>query len=216
LVSNITPTSITLRYATLGNCIEWAYGFRHVRVIGPDWRDRPSDVFYEIVAKTSIPAEESQLKLMLQSLLKERLGFEAHRETRDIHAYALKVEGGRPKIQKSEGNGDPHIKVAGRYVNKFENFSMTGFVQNMENTFALRPVIDDTGLTGTFDFTLDLSSFILDPDTGKPILDARGAVDEESAYIRALPQQLGLKLEPQKRPAEVLIIDRVQKSPTKN
>src|SRR5512133_412848 len=78
LVREVSPTGVTLRNATLGNCLEWAFGRKHYEVAGPNWRDRPTEVIYDIVAKTATPVPESQLKLMLQALLKERLGLSVH------------------------------------------------------------------------------------------------------------------------------------------
>src|SRR5450759_2711137 len=46
----------------------------------------------------------------------------------------------------------------------------------------------------TFDFTLNLSRYVLDPQTGEPVVDNIGRIDDEGAYIRALPEQLGLRL----------------------
>ncbi len=54
-VHEITPTSLTIRNASLGNLIRWAYGYEHFRVVGPDWRERPTDVIYDISAKTAGP-----------------------------------------------------------------------------------------------------------------------------------------------------------------
>ena len=55
-----------------------------------------------------------------------------------------------------------------------------------------------------------------DAQTGKPILDARGAIDVETAHIQALPKQLGLRLERKSAPMEVMVIDHVEKEPTAN
>lgn len=216
LISEITPTSVTLRYATLGNCIQWAYGYGHLLVIGPDWRDRPTDVFYDITGKTSAPVAEAELKRMMQSLLRERLGLRLHEETRSLKAFSLEIAAGGPKLTPSTGGGDPSIKSVAHFSSRFENFSIADFIQSIENTFASRIVVDKTGLTGKFDFTLDTSAYVLDPTTGKAILDWRGAVDEESAYIQALPKQLGLKFEPTVVPGRVLVIDEVRKDPVEN
>ncbi len=77
-------------------------------------------------------------------------------------------------------------------------------------------VIDETGLPGRFDFTLDLAPYILDADTGKAVMDSIGRVDEAGALIRALPEQLGLRLEKKVAPIEVLVIDHLEKNPTAN
>jgi uncharacterized protein (TIGR03435 family) len=71
-------------------------------------------------------------------------------------------------------------------------------------------------LPGSFDFNLDLARYILDASTGRPVLDAHGAVDTEGATIRAVPDQLGLILKPGRVPISVLIVDRVEGIPSSN
>jgi hypothetical protein len=63
----------------------------------------------------------------------------------------------------------------------------------------------------TFDFTLNLSRYVLDPQTGEPVVDNIGRIDDEGAYIRALPEQLGLRLVRKLAPLEVLVIDHIEK-----
>ena len=89
---------------------------------------------------------------------------------------------------------------------------MAQFAQTMDPPFTSRHVVDETGLAGAFDFTLDLLPYILDQPPASP----GRAIDVESAYIGALPAQLGLKLEPKTAPLEVLVIDHVEKDPTAN
>ena len=214
----ITPVGIAF-HATLGNCIMWAWGYENVRVVGPKWRDYPTDVIYDIVAKTAAPVSESQLKLMLQALLKERLGLAYHIETRDLPVYALVVARNGPKFQESKTKGDAKEEpVPGRmYATMFERYSMARFAQAaLDPPFTSCHTIDETGLAGAFDFTLDLSPYVVDAETGKPILDSIGRIDLEGAYIGALPAQLGLRLEPKTAPLEVMVIDHVEKEPTAN
>ena len=195
----------------------WAWGYENFQVAGPKWRDYPTDVIYDIVAKTASPVPESLLKLMLQALLKERLGLAYHIQTRELPVYALVVARNGPKFHKSETEGDAKRKSAGKaWATRFERFSMARFAQIMDPPVSSRHVVDETGLAGAFDFTLDLSPYILDTATGTQILDSTGRIDEESAYIGALPGQLGLRLEPKTAPLEVMVIDHVEKDPTAN
>jgi uncharacterized protein (TIGR03435 family) len=78
-----------------------------------------------------------------------------------------------------------------------------------------RPVIDKTGLSGVFDFEIDLGPYILDAD-GKQIVDHRGAIDSEGAKMQALRDQLGLALKADRAPFRVLVIDHIEKTPTVN
>jgi len=154
---------------------------------------------------------------MLQALLKERLGLVYHLETRDLPVYALVVARNGPKFHKSETEGDAKEEPAGNaWATKFERFSMARFARIMDPPISSHHIVDETGLVGAFDFTLDLSPYILDPTTGTQILDSTGRIDMESAYVGALPGQLGLRLEPKTAPLEVMVIDHVEKEPTAN
>ena len=173
-------------------------------------------MIYDIVAKSAGPVPESQLKLMLQTFLKERLGLAVHREVRELPVYAMVVARNGPKFRPSEAKGESSMKPAGRYTTRFETVTMAQFAKVMDPPWTSRHVVDETGLAGTFDFTLDLSPYVLDPQTGQPVVDSIGRIDEEGAYIRALPEQLGLRLERRMAPLEVLVIDHVEKDPTAN
>ena len=216
LVREITPTSLTLRNASLGNCLYVAFGYQHWEIVGPEWRERPTDVVFDIVGKSASPVPESQIKLMLQTLLKERLGLAFHLQTRDVPVYALVVAPNGPKFHKSETAGDASFKSDSYLATTYERVTMALFAQAMDPPFTSRHVVDETGLAGTFDFKLDLEPYVLDPQTGKPTLDYRGAIDEEYAFVRALPEQLGLRLERKTAPLQVMVIDHIEKDPTVN
>jgi uncharacterized protein (TIGR03435 family) len=216
LVREITPTSLTLRNASLGNCLYVAFGYQHWEIAGPEWRERPTDVIFDIVGKSAGPVPEPQLKLMLQTLLKERLGLAFHLETRDVPVYGMVVAPNGPKFHKSEAAGEASFKSDGFLATTYERITMARFAQAMDPPFTSRHVVAETGLAGTFDFKLDLAPYVIDPQTGKATLDYRGAIDEEYAFVRALPEQLGLRLERKTAPVEVMVIDHVEKDPTAN
>jgi uncharacterized protein (TIGR03435 family) len=73
-----------------------------------------------------------------------------------------------------------------------------------------RPVIDRTGLIGTWDLDLTFS-----PDGTRPALSPGSDQDLEPSLFTALQEQLGLKLEWSTGPVEVLVIDRIER-PTPN
>jgi len=211
------PKRLMLHNATLGLCIRWAFGYEHFQVVGPNWRDYPTDVVYEVDARTSSPTSREQMALMLQRLLKERLGLVYHIEKRDLPIYALVVAKGGPKFQKSTTEGDPKISSGeGPYTMRFEHYSMALLVERLlQPPVTSRHTSDETGLAGNYDFTFDEGRYVLDAE-GKPILDGRGAIDMESAFIQGLPAQLGLRLEKKTAPFDVFVVDRVEKDPTGN
>jgi uncharacterized protein (TIGR03435 family) len=74
-----------------------------------------------------------------------------------------------------------------------------------------RPILDKTGLTGLYDYTLDYNPR---PDAAAPPVD-NGEEPSPDVFV-AIQQQLGLKLEDKKEPFDVLIIDRVDRTPAEN
>jgi uncharacterized protein (TIGR03435 family) len=216
LKREITPTSITLRTATLGNCFEWAFGMPIYQVIGPKWLNWPTDAAYDITAKVTAPASQAELKLMMQALMTERFHLAFHRETRNLTVYAVLLAKSGPKFQPSTTEGEPSVNSSGLYAHKYERISMAQLAASLERPFQPVHVVDETGLQARFDFALDLAPYILDADTGKAVVDSIGRTDEAGALIRALPQQLGIRLEKRIAPIEVLVIDHLEKDPTAN
>ncbi len=216
LTRDITPTSVTLRTATLGNCFEWAFGTPAYQVIGPKWLNWPTDAAYDIIAKVTAPTSQAELKSMMQTLMVERFHLAFHRETRNLTVYALLLAKSGPKFTPSTAEGQTSAKSSGLYAVNYQRISMAQLAESLERPFQPVHVVDETGLPGRFDFILDLAPYILDAGTGKAVVDSLGRIDETGALIRALPQQLGLRIEKKTAPVEVLVIDHVEKDPTSN
>jgi len=223
---DVRPDSLSLRGVTLGYSIRWAYGigpYQTYRTAGPEWIDPPHAEFYDIEAKTGGPVPVDQLRLMLQTLLADRFKLALHRENRTLPVLAVVVGKDGPKLKKSasQGDGEGQIK-AGRAdvaVLDFQGATMARLIDFLDGRIRLpsepRPVVDETGLTGAFDFTLDLQKYREFDSSGAPVLDERGRVDMETVIRRALPD-LGLRLESKRAPVEVLVVDHVEKEPTAN
>lgn len=150
-----------------------------------------------------------ELAQMLQALLKDRFHFKAHRETRELPIYALTVskkghklkppassEHGRILFRPTEANGEKSIRL------EATNSSMHDLV-DLYAKFMDRPVIDQTGLTGNFDFTMTYESNPLAPG---PFSELAGP-----DLFRAFQDQLGLKFEATKGPVEILVIDHAER-----
>jgi bla regulator protein BlaR1 len=185
---------------TLKNCIRQAYGLRPYQISGgPGWL---TDDRYDVVAKAAGPASKAQVMQMLQALLADRFKLTYHFETREMPVYTLVIAKNGPKIKdaKDDGNGaeiggDPQHPLIAR------NVSMALFAGALSRLQELdRPVLDGTGLTGVFNFTLDYAP----EDAASP--DKAGP-----SIFTALAEQLGLKLEVSKGPVEILVIDHVEK-----
>ena len=214
----ITPTSLTMLHVSMGHCLRLAYDIDTAyQLVGPRWLDPPTENEYDVVARVTRPATEEQIKAMLRTLLAERFQLRAHRETRDLPAYALLAVKASAALRRSDGKGKPRVSSGDKpYSYRFENLTMPQLALQLGPPWATRPVVDQTALAGSYDFAVDVSRYVLDQYTGKPILDYRGAIDLEGALLRALPEQLGLALKPVRAPYPVLVVDHVEKVPTPN
>jgi bla regulator protein blaR1 len=218
---------------TLKLLMTFAYNVRDFQISGgPGWIN--SDRF-DIVAKPerggseSVPVDprevtEAQLRTewevlrqRLQTLLAERFQLTLHHEPKELPVYALVVGKNGSKLQESQS------KLPGRHIimNRGE-LSGEGapleFLVTVLSDQVGRPVIDRTGLKGNFDFKLQWT-----PDPGQPMggplspgVEAPPPPDPNGPSIfTALQEQLGLRLESQKGPVDILVIDRVGK-PSEN
>ena len=221
---DVRPDRLSLRGIPLGFCMRWAYGlgpYQTYRAVGPDWIDPPHAEFYDIEAKTGGPVLVDQLRLMLQTLLADRFKLLLHRANKVFPVLAVVVGKDGPKLKKSasSGDGEGQVKPRGINVFDFEGAPIARLIDLLDGMTRLpnepRPVVDETGLQGAFDFTLDLQKYREFDSSGAPLLDERGRVDMETVVRRALPD-LGLRLESKRAPVEVLVIDHVEKEPIAN
>jgi uncharacterized protein (TIGR03435 family) len=169
-----------------------------------------------------------QLQLMLQSMLAERFSLKVHRETRQLSVYALTLvkQGSKLKeasgemIQLKDGTSVKNQSLlwtpaplpdgtrSEHLIRMFvRDQSMKGLVDSLSRLMD-RPVLDRTGLKGTFDITMDYERNPDGPDT--PGSDITGP-----AMFTAFQEELGLKFESTRAPVEVLIIDHAEK-PSEN
>lgn len=215
-----SPGVFTVRNVTLRNCIEWAYSVKPLQLTGPDWL---SDVRFDITARAEdSAADDDKLRLMLQTLLADRFGLKIHHEKKEQQVYALTLTKNGPKFHQP-GTKDPS-KFLDSTTEGPSGFSedKTGAMGERVSTAEIadqvsqlldRIVIDRTGLTGRYDFRIDLS----------PYMNAAAAdgnngprSDVMSVLFSGFNDQLGLKLEPGKDTVNLVVIDSVNKTPTEN
>lgn len=205
--------------ATRATLVGYAFQVPYYRIMGLG----AERLWIAIQAETDPSASEAQIRLMLQKLLADRLQLVVHRETKDRQVFALTVAKGGPKMKlvKPDEAVSPLPKGILRGMTPPDG-QMVGFVLNNHPSYIARRVtmqqvadalftdtetivLDKTGLPGAFDFELNFVS-----DTS-PTLNG----DAPSLFM-ALQEQLGLKLEKQIAPVEMLVVDRMEKTPTAN
>jgi uncharacterized protein (TIGR03435 family) len=204
------PGSLNMQNVSLSSAVQWAFDVREFQVAGPGWLATER---YDIVAKAAGPGPAAQLRMMLRTLLADRFQLALHRETKDLPVYALVVGKGGPKLReaKGEGNGLPGLDFRdGGLV--FQGRSMHDFTEQLSGKpFSMdHPVIDKTGLNGAYDFILKLA----DDNAGLKGMFRDGGMDP--SVIAGSLQEIGLKLEAQKSPVEILVVDHAGKVPSGN
>lgn len=200
-----SPSGISMINVPLRSVIQWAYHVQPVQVSGPGWLDVDR---YDVVAKAAAAVPEDQLRQMMQTLLAERFKLALHRESKEMLAYVITVAKTGLKIKESTSEGDMDIQPSGRAGANIQRATVPKLADLLSVPLQA-PVIDQTGLAGRYDFTLDLSNF-LDPTT--PV----GINDVISIFIQGAQQQLGIKIDEKKVPVEMLMVDRAEKVPVEN
>jgi uncharacterized protein (TIGR03435 family) len=180
---------------------------------GPAWM-ATDEYDIEAVAGEGVQVNE-HLGELLQKLLADRFQLAFHREQRMLPAYALTVAKGGSKLKAAEAGGrGASCEHPG--VCNFRSEPLSHFVRWLSFVVVDRPVVDKTRITGTFDFSLkwtpDESQFSA---LGLRVPAAADSANAPPPLFEAIEEQLGLKLEPEKVPAEVLVIDKVER-PTEN
>lgn len=227
---------------TIGNMpvkemITLAWKIQPYQIVGgPPWLNSAG---FDISAKAADTLKEGDIQLMLQSLLEDRFQLKHHSETKELPIYALvmaRKDGklGPKLIETKEGScqlldpsrpsalpvpGQPLPRNCGQMQTGPRNIRAVGIQMSllvpMLSRLLGRTVVDKTGLTGMYDmdveWTFDESIVIqLPPDAPRPVSDGSGP-----SIFTALQEQLGLKLESQKGPVEVFVVERAEK-PSEN
>jgi uncharacterized protein (TIGR03435 family) len=238
----ISGTKFNEEAASLTDLVMDAYGVKRFQISGlPSWGDTGRDV-YDIAAKVEGDRTPTldQVRRMLQTLLADRFQLRLHHETKELPVYALVPAKNGPKLKpttgpcsppgaaggggdrdgnKGGGTGTPGGDEAAAFLFSWER------LPEMLSGLAGRPVIDKTGFEGRY-CTLDGQEPLVavmgapqmgpgagrgrEPRSASPDADSGGA-----SIFTAVEEKLGLKLEPQKGPVDILVIDSVAR-PSEN
>ncbi len=209
------PRQFATINTSLNDLITFAYGI-HVQQISGGQAWFSSDL-YDITAQPEADGlpNRKQIEGMLQKLLADRFKLTFHREKKELSVYAVTVAKTGSKLTKTEADANalPGLGFRGLGDLAARNANMSDFASLLQTAVLDRPVVDQTGLSGRFDFTLKWT-----PDefqfrnfaTGLPQPQTE-APDAPPPLTTAIQQQLGLKIEGTRAPVEVLVIDRVEK-----
>ena len=181
--------------------IEQVYGLRDYQIVdAPKWLSDWSFLI-DIQAKAAGPVTDDQLKLMAQQLLADRFQLKVHREMRPMPVYALIAGKNGPKLQVAKQGGRGGIAAMAPGWIKGAKVPLSSIAPGSD-----RPTGPSGGRRNRFSDPVDFS-LQWAPD---------GSDDTTHPSIfTAVQEQLGLKLEPQKLPIEILVVDHVEK-PSEN
>ncbi len=222
-----------------------AYGTKGLyRLATPSWM---ANEFYTIEAKLPANASQADAAAMLQALLAERFQLATHHESREMVGYALVVANGGIKMTPAApGSGEPAAGNDGAPQNLQMNrdgwtelppgrpaaiiggyhglLHMTARDQGSEylrdflEGYLKKPVVDETGLTGAYDFKLEYARED-ESAAGAPAARKGGKNGEDIPagsglpLVGAIQKQLGLKVVSKKVTINVLVVDRAEKTP---
>jgi len=191
----------------LDSLVRYAYDLQDFRVIGvPDWA---RDARYDIAAKASHPITEAERRQMMRALLADRFGMKSHFEMREHTVYLMtssradkrlgaglkpRPECENPPTPCQSGGSGRQDGIVLRAV------TLKQLAEGMISAVRRELVLDETGIGGVFDVEMTFR-----PETSTDPADAR------PAFVTAMQEQLGLKLEPQRRQIEVLVIDSIER-----
>ncbi len=196
----------------------------------PKWRADEGQISIAAKAPVGIPQDRDTLYALLRALLTERYRMAVHYEERPADAYTLLAT--KPKLTKADPTGRTGCErqiqpTPGTPLIQYHlicrNMTMAQFVEQVQanDPGTKYPVADGTGITGAWDFTLDYDSSgtaLFQNWSQRMAAADDGASDpiRTISFAEAIQRQIGLKLELQKRPERVLVIDHMDSMPTEN
>jgi uncharacterized protein (TIGR03435 family) len=184
---------------------------------GPSWMTSQAfDINAKVDAETAARwskmtqhAVDEERGSMIRSLLTDRFHLKVHHETREMPALALRLAKSGSKLQRPKPEHDLQAGVPVSRINFLGHGHWEGHSALMSNLarslasqpeIAGRPVLDKTGLTGGYDFTLRWA-----PDDDAPA-DPNA---QWPSLFKAIDEQLGLKLAPEKQSIDIIVVDSV-------
>jgi uncharacterized protein (TIGR03435 family) len=201
-----------LHNATIVDLTRIAYGVDSEKVVGgPSWLDTDK---FDVIAKGPADTTPDSLRLMLQALLADRFKLVVHHATKPFPEYAL-TAGKHPQLKEATGGestcqSPPVPGAATISTVSCHNITMAEFASRLPrmalNYFGLTSIVDLSGLTGSWDFTIKW--------TPRALFAAAGS--DAISIFDAVEKQLGLKLEVKDVPMPVLAVDSVNEKPTDN
>jgi uncharacterized protein (TIGR03435 family) len=202
---------------TLTDLLKFVYDLHGNQFIGaPAWSTAER---YDIAGKADAEGQPNadQFKVMLRKLLADRFHLAFHKEQRELPVYTVSVAKGGAKISKNDGkNETTGVIFRGPGSVLLNDVSMDDFCKMLQTAALDRPVVNQTGFAGRYDFSLVWTPDQLQIAIPNPNALAPGdKADVPPDLYTATQQQLGLKIDAARLRIEVLVVDEVEK-PSEN
>lgn len=224
-----SPTRITFNGVTVRDCLMAAFNAKDYQITGPDWiRTERFNIAAAAPGETAgaaadappqqnngqqAPVLTENMRLMLRKLITDRFQMTLHVEKRELPVFGLVVaKGGTKQLKESETPGRSNMRMNGGTVS-FTNVTiaeLVDYMSQMRTAELDRPVVDNSGLKGQYDFTVKLFG------TQEEMMAALNKGDFGTSIFTLIQEQLGLKLEPEKLPLDMIVVEKAEKTPTEN
>jgi len=216
---NVTATEMRSPNISLAGLITFAFELHETQVAKlPGWAETEG---YEIVARLPQGGDpsDSQLRTMLKNLLQSRFDLVFHMEKRELSVYAISMGKNGPAGIRMVPSNSIGLNMGSQGLGRvrFRGATISNLAVQLQLRVLDRPVIDQSGLTGRYDFTLEWrgDEFQFPHASASQRAAAAAGADALPDLFTAFQEQLGLKLSATKALTDVLVIDRVSK-PSEN
>jgi bla regulator protein blaR1 len=214
----VRGNTLDAEHVSLFSLVEFAYNLREVQLSGgPFWVKSgvlSSSELYQVMAKVSGNPTPSMdvFRQMLQTLLADRFKLQVHHVKKELPIYNLVVNKGGPKLKESSedvkfnfvssGLGRLGVRIVATHM------TVQQLIDHQLSGYTDRPILDKTGLTAPYDFTLEFAVENVPPAQETDSKDV-------PALVTAVKEQLGLKLEPGTAQFDTVVIDHADR-PSEN
>ena len=219
---SINPGRIEVFGITMKEMLNFAYDVEEESITGaPKWTDTDH---FDLIAKTPTAVPFEDMRVMLRNLIVQKFKFTFHHADQPIPVFALTVSKRTAKLKDADpANRSACTRAPGDGIVTYacQNTTMAQLAEKVRSAapgYIIHPVVDLTGLKGAFDFTITWTpSQLLAAAAGRGADPAVASTPTGGlTFFEAIDRQLGLKLESQKHPQPVMVIDHLERLPADN
>jgi uncharacterized protein (TIGR03435 family) len=222
------PILMTFTNSSITNLVVLAYSIKNYQLTAPAWMNE-KEARYNIQARVRPGATKEQANEMIKNLLADRFKLVLRRETKEMPVHVITIAKGGPRLKESADDpqtpasmgaadmvptGTRRIVASGKTIDDLAAKLSEPYVR-------LGPVLDKTGLTKKYDFTLEFA--LSDEEISNlrvlanPNLRTQPPDFPQAPELKkAMEEQLGLTIQATKGPVEIFTVVSVSKSPTEN